>query len=371
MKTISTLQKMALFCALGLISLGLNAQSIITIDNNPGSTTTYQTIQDAIDNAADNDIIYVQPSPSSYGSAIITKPISIIGRSHSEPLKGVEMGTVSIRSSAITLKGIKFSSLGYSTSNTPQTAPFVGLTITECFFTSCTIGSSNSSAVAKLAINVDIRGSIFSSTVNMRGDIENVLLSNNIFNSNMTTFDTTSLVVANNIFRMVSFSSLNITNSSISGPFILSNNMFFVNSSSNKNVNLNSGPFNLSNNLTYNYGTGDLGFNATFGGSFNDTNTLLNTDPLFTDVNSGSTQSFAGNSSYNPVSRLADDLTLQAGSPALTGGVGASEIGLYNNGYNFEILGVPNGYPILDILTNDGAVPKNGNINVTINAIAK
>jgi hypothetical protein len=64
-------------------------------------------------------------------------------------------------------------------------------------------------------------------------------------------------------------------------------------------------------------------------------------------------------------------LTLQAASPALTGGTGGSEIGLYNNGYLYDVLGNPKGIPVLDILNYDSTVPKNADINVTVKAIAK
>jgi len=115
---------------------------------------------------------------------------------------------------------------------------------------------------------------------------------------------------------------------------------------------------------------GDVLFANSTTGSYLESNTLANTDPLFTDVDNTVSNSFAGTSSYNPNSRLEDDLTLQATSPALTGGGGGSEMGLYNNGFLYNTLGNARGIPTLDIISYDGAVPKNGTINVTINAKA-
>ena len=98
---------------------------------------------------------------------------------------------------------------------------------------------------------------------------------------------------------------------------------------------------------------------------------LANTNPLFTNVNSTVTGSLAGINTYNPATRLDDNLTLQASSPALTGGGGGSQIGLFNGGFNYSNLGNPRGVPVMNIVSYEGAVPKNGNINVTISAKAR
>ena len=72
---------------------------------------------------------------------------------------------------------------------------------------------------------------------------------------------------------------------------------------------------------------------------------------------------------YNAATRM-DDLSLQATSPAQTGGVGNSQIGLFNSSFNYDYIGNPRDVPTLDITNYDAAVPKNGTINVTIKAKA-
>lgn len=62
----------SIFCLLPG-SNAILAQTIITIDNNPTSTTTYQTIQDVLNNAATNEIIYGRPIRTSYGIFNSTK----------------------------------------------------------------------------------------------------------------------------------------------------------------------------------------------------------------------------------------------------------------------------------------------------------
>jgi hypothetical protein len=365
MKTLTDILKTALIFCFLLGANGILAQTVITIDNNSGSTTTYTTIQAALDAAA-NDIIYVQPSPTSYGSATITKPITIVGRSHSETGKVSQLTSVSLRSSNVTIKGINFSSLSYNSSGGTAPPPYVGFRLYECKFSSLIL----STGAANNADDIEIRGCLITSRVTVNTGASNVLVANNIFSSPspIITNLTSSLIVTNNIFRGTS--SITIANNdAANNTFILANNIFVLNRAPDAAINLNSGPFNLSNNLIHNYGTGNFSFASNSTGSFLESNTL-NTAPLFTDVDPTVTASFAGTSSYNPLARLDDDLTLQAGSPALTAGVGNSELGIFSNGFNYKYLGNPRGIPTFNIVTSDGTVPANGNINVTVTARA-
>ena len=367
-KPITNILKTAsIFCFL-LGSSAVLAQTVITIDNNPTSTTTYQTIQEAHDNATAGDIIYVQPSGTSYGTAVITKAVTIVGRSHSEVGKVSQLGTVSIRSSNVTIKGISFSSLSYSQTGATTPPPYVGTKLYECEFTSATYGVYGT---PNFVDDVEVRGCVIKSAQTIYPEATNLLFSNNVFASSnpFNTYNTSTLVVANNVFK--STSTITFTNNDAAdGTFILFNNMFLTNSGSDRAINLNTGPFNLSNNLTYNFGFGNMNFATNATGSYTESNALTNTNPLFTNVDNTVSQSFAGSSTYNPEFRPEDDLTLQATSPALTGGGGGDQIGLFNNSFNYSKLGIPRGLPTLDVTSYDGAVPKNGTINVTISAKA-
>lgn len=366
MKTITFFKQFILCFTLGFMTLALSAQSIITIDNNPNSTTTYTTIQDALDNASNNDIIYVQPSNSTYGNAIISKPITIVGRSHSETAKISTLGTISVRSSNVELKGLSTSTISYSLTGAPVAPPFVGFRLYECEVnSSVSLGTFNVPAD-----DVELSGNILRGGVIVDDTASNVEISNNILLSSLTTQHTLTLTVRNNIFRGTS--SISITNNDpADGTLILFDNMFTINWNNNGFVNLNNGPFNLTNNLTYNFSFASLDFQSNASGSFTETGSLSNTNPLFTNVDDSISQSFAGTSSaYDSAFRPEDDLTLQAGSPALTTGTGGEQIGLFNSGFNFEKLGNPRGLPSLDITNYDGAVPKNGNINVTVTSKA-
>lgn len=359
------LKKMSLIlCALFAGNLAL-AQNIITIDNNSGSTTTHQTIQAAHDAAKAGDIIYVQPSPISYGAVTIDKALTIVGRSHSAPIKTSQLDRVIIRSSNVTLKGLQFTSLSPSSSGAPKPIPFVGLTVWDCEISSVGLGEGQSAPIVTMD-NITIRGSVIQ-TISVYADATNVLFSNNILGASFQTYNSSTLVVANNIFKFTS--NMYLYNYSTTGTVILYNNMFISNYASDANVDF-TGAFNLSNNLTYNY---DAAFNVLFtnpNGSYTESNTLANINPQFTNVDSSSNSSLAGNSNYDPGFRLEDDLTLKPGSPALTAGGGGSEIGVNNNDFKYDTLGAPHGVPTLDVVSYDGAVPKNGSINVTIKAKA-
>lgn len=370
---------------IGLLCFALNssvilAQSIITIDNNSGSETTYQTLQDAHDNSVAGDTIYVQPSSVSYGSAILTKPITIVGRSHSEVGKQSITDGIKIGTSHVTLKGLYVDGIittTVSSSETPNTPPFGNLNVNECYTDAFVIGNDTSSLPSPININnVQIRGNFCGSGgITVNSDINNVVITNNIILSAITVRNPSSTVFSKNVFRAIQPSSSSqfvIRNHDQINSLILVDNMFIFNSTaSSPNIYVFTGHVHFENNLTYNYNWSDVLFwvNTYSNASFTENNTLTNTDPLFTDVNPNVANSFAGEDGYDPSVRLADDLKLQPGSPALTGGSNNSEIGLYFN-YNYKNLGNPNGFPILDVLSHDPTVPKNGNINVTIQAKA-
>jgi len=358
-----TLKTTMLFC---FISIMANSQTIITIDNSPTSITTFQTIQEAHDAATSGDIIYVQPTATSYGNVIIDKAITIVGRSYREVNNISTLGTITIRSSNVTIKGIQFSNM-LTNINGPNPLPFVGTKLYECRFNNANLGVTVTLNPTIALNDVEIQGCVFSSFVQFT-DTTNILISNNIITNGFLTRNPTTLVISNNIFRAGS-GNISLSNLSSTETVLLFNNMFTTNFATNRTVTLNNGDFNFSNCLTYNYGVGNLNFVAGTG-TFLENNSLLNTNPLFTDIDSNIAQSLAGASTtYNPAIRM-DDLTLQAGSPALTGGGGGSEIGLYNNGFNYNIIGNPRDIPTMDITNYDAAVPINGTINVTITAKA-
>ncbi|WP_178983846.1 right-handed parallel beta-helix repeat-containing protein [Winogradskyella helgolandensis] len=364
MKTLTTTAQALLFACFLMLSTSVFAQSIITIDNNPNSTTTHQTLQDAHDAATAGDIIYVQPSPTNYGSVTITKALTIVGRSHSEVNNVSTIGSVTINASDVTLKGLKMSTV--SPYSTISGSPITNIKLYECY-ASIAIGAGYSVIDPRL-IGFEARGCVLTN-ITQYADAQDVLISNNIITSGLTIYSPVAIVIANNIFRFSS--SFSLRNYATGEIAILYNNMFIVNSTADRTVTFATGDWNVSNNLLYNYAdTYSLNFTTSGSATYSDSNTLLGVDPLFVNIDATDSRSFAGTSSYDASDRVLDDMTLQAGSPALTGGGGGTEMGLYNNGFIYKNSGNPKGIPTIDITTYDGAVPKNGTINVTITAKA-
>ena len=346
-----------------LFTFTANAQNIITIDNSPQSTTTHQTLQAALDAATVGDIIHVQPTATSYGDVVIDKAITIIGRSHSESNRESKAGNITVGSSSVIIKGI---SLGTLTTNANGTIPHTGLRLYECKAGNVILGLGNSPTIT--ISDVEVQGCTFFTFI-QRINAQNILLGNNILTGGIVVNAPETVVISNNIFRGGS-GDITLQNASTTETAILFNNMFTTNSGTDKTVTIFSGDFNFSNCLTYNFGAGNLIFTTANGGTFLENDSLFDTDPLFVDIDGSVATSFAGSSpTYNPVIRM-DDLTLQAASPALTGGGGGSQIGLFNNGFNYDYIGNPRDVPTLDIINYDAAVPKNGTINVTITAKA-
>lgn len=76
----NTLLFLAIFC----FCMAVNGQTIRRVNNNPGVTgvNVYTTIQAAHDAAMAGDIVYVEPSNSSYGDLASTKQLTIIGNGY-------------------------------------------------------------------------------------------------------------------------------------------------------------------------------------------------------------------------------------------------------------------------------------------------
>lgn len=348
-----------------LTTFGITAQTTITVDNNPGSTTTHQTLQSAVTDAVDGDIIYLQPSETVYGSAIINKPLTIVGRSHSQPNKRSRCDVLNIIASNVTVKGFN--------TNFLRINPTVDIENINIFEVSCnsimTVGSSTTGLVS----DVVIQGSVLRG-IDVASTTENVLIANNIFSTSnpLTINQAATTIVTNNVFKTISTTNPVVLVNNDTASLILTNNMFFGGGAGNtdRTFEFDTGNFTLNNNLTFRPGSPNIILSTTNGGSLTQNNTLANINPLFTNIQSGTVNSFGGGSSYNPAADLSDDFTLQAGSPALTGGTNGSQIGVYGGNFLYKTLGQPRGIPTLDVISNDVTVQQGGTLNITINAKA-
>ena len=78
----STIKRLATSLLFLIVSYTLSAQTVHTVDNRPQSGAQHTTVASAISAASPGDIIYIQPSPTSYGNITITKTLTVIGGGH-------------------------------------------------------------------------------------------------------------------------------------------------------------------------------------------------------------------------------------------------------------------------------------------------
>ncbi|QAA80459.1 hypothetical protein EI546_01375 [Aequorivita sp. H23M31] len=272
MKTKNFFQQGFLFLAIGLTTAITKGQAILTVDNSPGSVAAYSNLQTAHDAASAGDIIYVQPSGTGYGNLTISKAITIVGASHSEPTNISQIGTISITASDIILKGLSISSISTIGGGT---VPYENIEIFENKIGSISIGNG----VDQTIDNIVIQGNQIN-FIGQYNNAANVLITNNIIAS-ITISNAATIVVSNNIFRSVYSNDINIYNYGL-GTANLSNNMFiFSYPYGNTSVNLSGGPFQLSNNLFYNYYSS---YPVSLAGNYSETESFFNTDPQFVNV---------------------------------------------------------------------------------------
>ena len=258
-----------------------------TVNNNPNTSADFTDLQAAIDVASNGDIIYVQQSPTSYGTITINKGLTIVGRSHSDSGYKSETGNITFAagSSNTTLKGLKIGGISEA---------FTSSTITDLKFfdndiTSFGLGSTDTFD------NMLIQGNIIKSTFYIYTNTSNVLVNNNIFFSTQLEFyNTATLLFSNNV--MAYYEGPNFSNRS-TGLLNIDNCIFIGNSNNGaKTIKLNplSGTIQVNNCITYNYDAATVYTFTTGTGITIAANNQENVDPLFTSVDTSGTTSDVG-----------------------------------------------------------------------------
>lgn len=325
------------------------AQNTITVDNNLGVVEVpnliYANLQDAIDAAVNGDTLYIQPSATSYGDAILNKQLSFIGRSHSENNKISYVDNIEIypNASGSIFSGLYFTDKIYFTDeNTVNNLIFKNNYINWIDFDFTTGGINNFILTGNV---VNILGAPSSIT----SPIQNGVITNNIFLDDIYIFYPETVTIKNNIFFCYT-SQILITNESGNNTELVIENSIIL------KLNANSGDVSANDNiqftncLTYSP-NGDI-FNV-LAGSGN----LNNINPQFVNVTD------------NVFDAYNDDYHLQAGSPAIGTGTDGEDIGLYNSsGYLFNMLGITYGLPSVNITNITQTVQEGEPLQVTIQA---
>lgn len=351
MKTITFIKK-AITCAFIAVAISTQAQTTHTVNNDAAAQANFTSLQAAVDAATAGDIIYVQPSATSYGDVTINKTLTLVGRSHSKSAFVSKVNTILLDTGASnsTIKGFEVSSI-YPVS-TVSTGTLTNVTITENKVTSSISLTGNFSAFT----NIVITGNVIAAL--QLNNITNSIVTNNFFTGNGVIYLTEQVIFDQNIFNYTGNSIFNYNSST---TLTFSNSIFITNGIGDMSIQSN---FQANNCLTYDYGGGTI--TLTNSGSYTVAtinNSLLNTNPMFTNIDATNLQGILS-SSWKPE---LEDFTLQASSPAKTAGSGGGELGVYQ-GYNFKPFGVPQGVPSIVIDTYTTTVPKNSNLNITITA---
>jgi hypothetical protein len=410
---------------LSMLVLGATAQTIRIADNNPNrptGTNVFATIQAAVNAAAPGDIVYVQPSLTSYGDVTIDRQITLRGigfntgkdlayQSIVNNIALTNTVTNATNASGSTLEGLQANVIFLGVKTGTFTYTLQNITIQNCqlnyvykdyggvnqITTNITIknnvigainfiGGGATSQFLIYSNRFFAQGIVFSYQVIVPGtanpcncggsfstSINNYIISNNIFsigsyidmggiggNFNNTSTTTSAVLVANNVFLG------NPTNSNSLGSITdvtFANNIFYgvlprLNNGTGGMSSYAFGRNVFTNNITFN--TSDNTLPPINNGS--NTNSgignLQNTDPKFSNVPVNS----------NWLATL--DFTLQAGL-AKNGGSDGTDIGITGGTYlitagNFDLK--PTSVPVIITFNPTGLVPQNQPVKTNIKA---
>lgn len=342
------MKKILLFITLLTLSF-VNGQNTLIVDNNVNVDTTpshmHSTFLSAINAAANGDIIYVQPSETSYGSINITKQVTVYGIGHNPELNNGRralFNSITISADNIKISGIEVN----------------GNTVTAGGRENITLENNR---LGSIYFNTQITNGIIQGNIIKNGTAI-VLHANSIYNI--------SLAITNNFFDGITlngfqnFNSNTIFNNNVvifrgvttQNFFYLPNdhvsqNNIFISTNTFNGTNWQTGgtPILFNNCLSYSY------TNTTIA-ALNGTGNFDNTNPQFSSI-----------PGTNPIFDVLNDYNINSGLLGTDG----NDIGIYNGYYDFDMRGYPTLLPYLEEMTiSNNMIPSGTNLNVNIKANA-
>lgn len=350
--------------ALLLCGTSLFAQTTWTVDNRPGTTAQFTSVQAAHDAASPGDFIYVHPSPNSYGELVIRKRINVRGIGHNPELANGEraiLGNITLGRNATEATSSSNSSIsGLSITTITDTG--------EIGYLNVLIQNNRiSSLIFQFVNNFIIQGNVFNSTLGYSilfasPSHANNIISHNIFsmvsspNGTLAIFNglIASDTVSNNLIMMNFNGATNTFFNNCLNP-IVNNNIFALgNTAIISSIATNNSTINFQNCLTFDYGGQPI---AALPG----TNNLNNTNPQFVSIGTPA----------NPTFDYAKNYKLAVGSPAINAGSDGANLGIYGQGFLFQMKGYPFDlpYPTRINITN-AIVQAGGTLQVNVKASA-
>ena len=348
-----------------LFSASFFAQTTWTVDNRPGTTAQFSSIQAAHDAAAAGDFIYIHPSPNTYGGLSIKKEIHLRGIGHGPELANGEhaiLNNISLSRNATEATNASCSSMSGLEINVINDA-------NEFPFTNILIQNNSITGYFSFyqAYNYIIQGNVFNSNygnvINFNGTAHaNNIISHNIFNIVANTSTTSAIfnnllssdTVSNNLVIMNFNGATNTFFYNCNNPRV-NNNMFVLGTTAViSSITMNSSTINFQNCLTFDYGGGTVA-------AISGTNNLNNTNPKFVNIGTPANPGFLYTSNYK----------LATGSPAINAGSDGDDLGIYGQGFLFQMKGYPFDlpYPTQINITN-AVVEAGGTLEVNFKAKA-
>jgi hypothetical protein len=325
-----------IFFALVFVLTSLRTQTILTVDNSPGSTANYTSLQAAINAAGEDDLIYVAASSGTgYGNITVNKKVNIIGPGY---VLAANSCGVSNTSPAV------ISSLTVTTG--ANNCLISGLT---------TVGNTNSVLIQNTS---------------------NIIFNNNNIAGDLTIRNCSGVTVHNNFFDPDNFHNLVVENGS--SNVIFCNNIFAflfmgVDATSGASFINNiifefSIPFSGLHNSTFKNNI--FVTSATFGPTSNTIlfNVFTLSQNLVPPGNIGTTADaifvgYPNQANYSPDGRYA----LKSNSPAIGAGEGGADCGIFGGADPYVLSGLPS-IPIIYSVEAPSSAPAGGTIQVTVKA---
>jgi len=367
-------QKNGLAFLLGMLMTYFgSAQNILTADRNPGAVAVpgavfvgSTALQDAIAAAADDDIIHVIRSSSSYGAITIDKRLNIFGIGLFPDTDGSSRSfvtTVEIADPAAS--GTRISGMVISAS---LTLGGVAGTLSNLLLENSQILRIQHEGSTTTLNNIIIRNNLLGHGIGtsteetidlLAGYVSNVVIANNVIygssgsdccNAQQGTLTTDLSTIENNLF---------IHNDGISSGWfafeelrnsIVKNNIFYGIGPRGKVVLSNN---TFENNLSFT-SKATQGFLTTGGNT--SVNNITGQDPLFVNVSFGT--GVPSLSTFDP--------TLDTGSPALGSGTNGTDMGVYGGPIPFNLEGTL--IPTIQVLDVPSMVIEGNDLNVHIQA---
>ena len=299
------------------------AQTIRRVNNNTGVTgvNVYSSAQAAHDAAAANDIIIIEPSATSYGDLVLTKPLKIYGNGYyldtntelkadqrSSPLGSIRFNTGSGGSSVYGIDAISSAAAYWYIHGVSN------IIIQRCRMGYITILNSNVATTTNTTVsNITITNNYIDGDIFCPGSllVSNVIVSNNIIGRFMTAADKTN--IQNWIVR----------NNTLTDRYNQGDEVTLANSVFENNLLIRGSSVPAFTNVTFSF---NVSASATFSGGIGNQNNF--------DVASAIVGTGAGISTD-------EAYQIKAGSPLKTAGSGGTEVGAYGGPTPYVVSGIP------------------------------